>query len=60
LRVPVVPFLIAVTAQAFVMSQLGLSIGRRLSDRFRETAERLAGITLAGLGAVLLAQRLGS
>jgi putative Mn2+ efflux pump MntP len=60
LRVPVVPFLIAVTAQAFVLSQLGLSVGHRLSSRFRETAERLAGITLAGLGAVLLTQRLQS
>jgi manganese efflux pump family protein len=60
LRVPVVPFLIAVTAQAFVLSQLGLTIGRRLSDRLRETAERLAGIALAGLGAVLLVQRLSS
>ncbi|HEY5454387.1 MAG TPA: manganese efflux pump [Acidothermaceae bacterium] len=60
LRVPVVPFLIAVTAQAFVLSQLGLAIGHRLTNRFRETAERLAGITLAGLGAVLLTQRLAS
>ena len=51
LRVPVVPFLIVVTAQAFVLSQLGLTIGHQLSNRFRETAERLAGIALAGLGA---------
>jgi putative Mn2+ efflux pump MntP len=58
--VPVVPFLIAFTAQAFVLSQLGLTIGRQLSNRFREIAERLAGIALAGLGGVLLAQRLSS
>jgi putative Mn2+ efflux pump MntP len=60
LRVLVVPFLIVVTAQAFVLSQLGLTIGRQLSNRFRETAERLAGIALAGLGGVLLIQRLSS
>jgi putative Mn2+ efflux pump MntP len=60
LRVPIVPFLIAVTAQAFILSQLGLTIGHRLTNRFRENAERLAGVTLAGLGAVLLIQRLAS
>jgi putative Mn2+ efflux pump MntP len=58
LRVPVLPVLIAIAAQAFVMSQLGLRVGARLGERVREGAERLAGIALTAVGAFLLAEKL--
>jgi putative Mn2+ efflux pump MntP len=58
LRVPVLPVLIAIAAQAFVMSQLGLRVGARLGERVREGAERLGGIALTTVGAVLLAEKL--
>jgi putative Mn2+ efflux pump MntP len=58
LRVPVLPVLIAIAAQAFVMSQLGLRVGARLSERVREGADRLAGIALTAVGAFLLAEKL--
>jgi len=58
LRLPVIPVLIAIAVQAFVLSQLGLRIGARVSERFRESAERLAGIALAAVGLVLLGERL--
>lgn len=43
--------------RAFVVSQLGFRLGRSLSERFREGAERLAGVLLVGLGLVLVLQR---
>jgi manganese efflux pump family protein len=58
LRVPAITVLIAIAAQAFVVTQLGLRLGTRLSHRARENAERLAGLALTTLGAVLLAEKL--
>jgi putative Mn2+ efflux pump MntP len=58
LRVPVIPVIIAIAAQAFVVAQLGVRLGTRLSDRARETAERLAGVALTALGITLLAEKL--
>ncbi|MGO9179818.1 MAG: manganese efflux pump MntP family protein [Candidatus Limnocylindrales bacterium] len=58
LRVPVVPILVAIGAQAFAASQLGFRLGASLSRRFREGAERLAGIALIALGLIILAERL--
>jgi putative Mn2+ efflux pump MntP len=58
LRVPVVPVIIAIAAKAFVLTQLGLRLGTRLGDRARERAERLAGLALTAVGAVLLAEKL--
>ncbi len=57
LRVPVLPILIAIGAQAFAASQLGFGLGA-LSRRFREGAERLTGIALIALGVILLVERL--
>ncbi len=54
LDLPVLPVVLALTAQAFVFSQLGLSIGARLGERLREGAEKLAGAVLIGLAAWLL------
>lgn len=58
LRVPVIAVIIAIAAQAFVVTQLGLHLGTRLSHRARENAERLAGLALTTLGAVLLTEKL--
>jgi manganese efflux pump family protein len=56
LQVPVLPFLVAIAIQTFAVSQLGFRLGASLSSRFREGAERLAGVALIGLGAILLAE----
>ena len=56
-RLPVVPVVIAIAIVALVASQLGLALGSRLSERFRESAEKLAAIALILLGAYLLAER---
>jgi putative Mn2+ efflux pump MntP len=57
LRLPVVAVVVLIGAQAFVVTQLGLRLGHRLSERIRETAERLAGVALIALGLVLLVER---
>lgn len=36
--------------QAFLAAQLGLWLGTRVGERFREAAERVAGIPLIALG----------
>lgn len=60
LRLPVIPVIIAIATQAFVLSQLGMRLGARLSERIREGAERVAGLALLGLGLSLLAAKLTS
>jgi putative Mn2+ efflux pump MntP len=55
LRLPVIPALIVIAAQAFVAAQLGLWLGARLGDRIRESTECLAGLALIALGLALLA-----
>ena len=56
-RLPVVPVIIAIAIVALAASQLGLALGSRISQRFREQAEKLAAIALVLLGAYLLAER---
>jgi putative Mn2+ efflux pump MntP len=51
-------FVAVVGAQAFLFSQVGLRVGARLGERAAERAERLAGLALLGLAAVLVASRL--
>jgi manganese efflux pump family protein len=53
-RLPVVPALVGIAVQAFVAVQLGLSLGSRVSERWRERVERLAGIVLIVLGVTLV------
>ena len=58
LRLPT-PLVIGLIAlQAFVLTQLGLRVGGRLSEGLRESAERVAGLALTGLAVVLLAERM--
>ena len=56
-RLPVAPVIIAIAIVALVASQLGLALGSRLSERFRERAEQVAAIALILLGAYLVADR---
>ena len=58
LRLPAGLVVILIALQAFVVAQLGLRLGARLSASLREGAERLAGIALTALGLVLLASTL--
>ena len=57
-RLPVIIVIIAIAAQAFLAAQLGLATGARIAERWRERAERLAGIALILLGIYLIAERL--
>jgi putative Mn2+ efflux pump MntP len=58
LRLPLVPVIVLIGAQAFILSQLGLQLGTRLSSGFREAAERVAGLALILLGLGLLLEKL--
>ncbi len=58
LRLPVVLVLVLIVVQAVVLTQIGLRLGGRLSEGKREGAERLAGVALAVLALVLLAEKL--
>lgn len=58
LRLPAALVIVLIGLQAFIVTQLGLRLGHRLSQRLREGAERLAGIALILLGLVLLAEKL--
>jgi putative Mn2+ efflux pump MntP len=49
---------IAIGAQAFLVTQIGLRLGTRLGANARAVTQRLAGAALIGLGIVLLIERL--
>ena len=57
-RLPVSAVIAAIALQAFVAAQLGLAIGGKVAERWRERAEQVAGIALILLGAYLIAQQL--
>jgi putative Mn2+ efflux pump MntP len=56
-RVPVLPALVLIAVQAFVVSQLGFRLGGRLSAPFRQRTERAAGLALGLLGTWLVLQQ---
>jgi manganese efflux pump family protein len=56
-RLPVAPVIVAIALQAVVASQLGLTLGRVISERFREHSEQAAGLALMALGGYLIAER---
>jgi manganese efflux pump family protein len=58
LRLPAGLVIVLIALQAFIVAQVGLRLGSRLSGRVREGAERLAGAALTGLGIVLLTEKL--
>jgi putative Mn2+ efflux pump MntP len=49
---------VLIAVQTFVVTQHGLRLGHRLSERLREGAQRFAGLVLAVLALVLLAEKL--
>jgi putative Mn2+ efflux pump MntP len=57
-HLPVVPVIIAIAVQALISSQIGLALGSRIGEAWRERAGRTAGAMLAVLGLALIAQRL--
>jgi manganese efflux pump family protein len=57
-RLPVNAVIAAIALQAFVAAQLGLALGARVAERWRERAEQVAGIALILLGAYLIAEQL--
>ena len=57
-RLPVGAVIVAIALQAFVAAQLGLAIGARIAERWRERAEQIAGSGLILLGIYLIAQQL--
>lgn len=60
LRLPALLVIILIGAQAFIVSQLGLRLGSRVGSGARESAQRLAGLALTGLGAWLVIEKLAS
>jgi putative Mn2+ efflux pump MntP len=58
LGLPVGLVIALIAAQAFVVTQVGLRLGNRISVHLREAAELLAGLALTGLGIALLVERL--
>ena len=60
LRLPAALVIALIAVQTFTVTQLGLRLGNRLSERLRETAERVAGLALTTLALVLLAEKLAA
>ena len=58
LNVPVVPAIVLIAAQSFVVSQFGFALGGKVSAAAREGTERLAGAVLIMIGAALLVARI--
>ena len=57
-RLPIVLVIVLIGVQTFVLTQLGVRLGVRVGERIREGAERVAGVALAGLGLLLLLEKL--
>lgn len=60
LRLPVPALVVVVSVQAFVVTQVGLRLGGRLSAAARGAAEKLSGVALLLLGTILLATQLSA
>jgi len=57
-RLPVSVVIVVIAAQAFLAAQLGLAIGARIAERWRERAEKIVGAALILLGTYFIAQQL--
>lgn len=55
---PATAVIVAIALQAFIAAQLGLALGAKIAERWRERAEKLAGIALILLGIYLVAEQL--
>jgi putative Mn2+ efflux pump MntP len=60
LHLPLLPLVLVIGVQTFIVTQVGVRLGARLGERWRESAERVAGAALISLGLILLAVRLTS
>jgi len=57
-RLPATVVIVAIALQALAAAQLGLALGARIGERWREHAEQAAGIALVLLGAYLITEQL--
>ena len=57
-HLPVTAVIVAIAAQAFLAAQLGLALGARIAERWRELAEKGAGLVLILLGIYLATEQL--
>ena len=57
-HLPVSTVIVAIALQAFIAAQLGLAIGAKIGERWRERAEQVAGLALTLLGAYLIGEQL--
>jgi manganese efflux pump family protein len=58
LRLPILAMVIAIAAQAFIATQIGVRLGGCVGERMREASEKLAGLALIALGVILLVTQL--
>jgi putative Mn2+ efflux pump MntP len=58
LNVPIVPAIVLIAAQAFIISQVGFAIGGRIGAATREGAEKVAGAALILIAAALLVAKI--
>lgn len=58
LQLPVLLVIALIGLQTLIVTQIGLRLGRLVGEQLREGAERVAGVALALLGLVLLAEKL--
>jgi manganese efflux pump family protein len=58
LRLPILAMVIAIAAQAFIATQIGVRLGGRVGEGMREATEKFAGLALVALGAILLISQL--
>jgi manganese efflux pump family protein len=49
LRLPILAMVVAIGLQAFIVTQIGVRLGARVSARLREAAEKVAGAALLAL-----------
>lgn len=57
LHLPVILVTVLIAFQAFVLSQIGFSVGGRLPDRVRQYGEKIASLALVAIGVLLFMQK---
>jgi putative Mn2+ efflux pump MntP len=58
LNVPIVPAIVLIAAQAFIVSQVGFAVGGKVGEATREGAEKVAGAALILIAAALLVAKI--
>ena len=57
-HLPAAAVIVAIAVQALVAAQLGLAVGARIGESWRERAEQVAGIALILLGGYLITEQI--